>query len=133
MENECREVGRGHIPGVLVGPAKMHGLHSEASEDQLKEDVTWSELLFRIIILASLWKVGWKGTRQEAWSFAGDWDIIQDERAQGNTVEEESGDEMRQEVALSESGDWLENRGASSRDIGAITELNRGVRIVGRL
>ena len=44
------------------------------------------------------------------------------------TVNEGNGDEMRQEVALSESSDWLENREASSREIGAITELNRGVR-----
>ena len=132
MEDEFREVGSGYIPGVLVGLAKMHGLYPEASEDQLKEGMTWSELLFRIIILAAVWKVGWKGTRQEAWSLAGGWDIIQDERAHRKVVDEESVDEMREEVALSESGDWLENRGASSREIGAITELNRGVRIVGR-
>lgn len=128
MEDEFREVGGGHIPGVLVGPAKTHGLYPEASEDQLKEGVTQSELLFRIIILAAVWKVGWKGARQEAWSLAGGWDIIQDERARSKVVAEGNGDEMRQEVALSESSDWLENREASSREIGAITELNRGVR-----
>ena len=71
---------------------------------------------------------GLEGARQEAWSLAGGWDIIQDERAQGKVVAEGNGDEMRQEVALSESSDWLENREASSREMGAITELNRGVR-----
>lgn len=37
MEDEFREVGRGHIPGVPVGPAKMHGLYPEPSEDQSEE------------------------------------------------------------------------------------------------
>ena len=59
---------------------------------------------------------GLEGARQEAWSLAGGWDIIQDERAQGKVVAEGNGDEMRQEVALSESSDWLENREASSRE-----------------
>lgn len=79
--------------------------------------MTWSELLFRIIILAAVWKVGWKGTRRVEWSLSGGWDIIQDERAQGKVVEEGSGDEIRQEVALSESGDWLESREASGREM----------------
>ena len=36
-EDEFREVGRGRIPGVPVGPAKTHGLYPEPSEDQSKE------------------------------------------------------------------------------------------------
>ena len=103
--------------GFLLGQLRRMDFILSPVRTNRRRGVTWSELLFRIIILAAVWKVGWKGTRRVEWSLSGGWDIIQDERAQGKVVEEGSGDEIRQEVALSESGDWLESREASGREM----------------
>lgn len=66
MTDEFREGGKRHILEGFVGPAQERKLFLEASEEA--EGGMWSEILFRMITLATGWKIGWKRTRQEVWS-----------------------------------------------------------------